>query len=84
MTGAHGPVPASASLDARPVAVGVFAVLFAGCADGQDSGGPALADIGALLLEDGAPTAATEQEVLGSPDDGETPHPLTQVGAGGS
>ena len=40
-------------------------------------------DIGVLLLEDGAPTAATEQEGLRSPDDGETSQPLTQVGTGG-
>ena len=84
MIGAHGPVPASAAPAARAVAVGVFAVLFAGCADGQDSGGPALADTGTLLLADRAPTAATEQEVLRSSDDGETVHPLAQVGTGGS
>ena len=42
------------------------------------------ADTGTLLLADGALTAATEQEVLRSPDDGETVHPLAQVGTGGS
>ena len=40
-------------------------------------------DIGVLLLEDGAPTAATEQEGLRSPDDGATSQPLTQVGTEG-
>lgn len=46
MTGAHGPVPASASPAARAAAVGVPAVLLAGCADGQDSDGPGLTHIG--------------------------------------
>ena len=39
MIGAHGPVPASASPAARAVAVGVFAVLLAGWADGQGGTG---------------------------------------------
>ena len=39
MSGAHDEARASAPLTARAVAVGVFAVLLAGCADGQGGTG---------------------------------------------